>query len=384
MAFIYIICFDEMKKIKVLYTIPNFDTAGSGKALLHLARGLNPDQFEVEIMCLHNKGELFKTVEDSGFTIHIHDFLPKERPIVKMLLECFKLSKIFKKIRPDIIHSFHYSSNYTEPLAAKIAGISWVFTKKNMSWGGSSRNSWRFRSWLSKKIVVQNRKMIQQFYPGSNKIKLIPRGISIEQFKLATKDSSLSTNFTNNPHTRIMICVANLVPVKGVEIAIQAFKEIYKQFDDWEFWIVGACENQYGESLINYVNENKLDHKIKFMGKQNSVKEFLDISELFVLPTLDKGEGSPVALLEAMANSKVVLGSNVPGISDQLENFKDHLFEAGNSLELSRKLSYWMSRDKKILNEKGALFFQHVQNNYSIQKEVISHQDLYLGIIKKS
>ena len=51
------------KRIKILYTIPNFDTAGSGKALLNIAKKLNPDKFEVEIACLHNRGLFFKEVE---------------------------------------------------------------------------------------------------------------------------------------------------------------------------------------------------------------------------------------------------------------------------------------------------------------------------------
>jgi len=383
MAFVYIILTAKMRKKKILYTIPNFDTAGSGKALLNLATGLNPDFFEVEIMCLHNKGDFFKTVEESGLKIHIVDYLPQERPIIKMFIKCFKLSGIFKRIQPDLIHSFHYSSNYTEALAAKMAGIPWVFTKKNMSWGGSSRNSWRLRSWLAVRIVVQNKNMIQLFYSKSRKVKLIPRGIHIEKFKFTAKDSGLLTNFTNNPNARILISVANLVPVKGIEIAIKAFEEIHGQFDQWEFWIVGDYQNQYGTSLINYVNDKQLNHKIKFIGKQKSVKKFLDLSELFVLPTLDKGEGSPVALLEAMANSKVVLGSNVPGISDQLEDFKEHLFKAGDYMELSRKLKQLMSKESSVLNDKGTDFYRHVVKNYTIENEVNSHQNLYMKILIK-
>ncbi|WP_348799484.1 hypothetical protein [Flavobacterium adhaerens] len=38
-----------MKKLKILYTIPNFDTAGSGKVLYDLAQNLDKDKFEVHI-----------------------------------------------------------------------------------------------------------------------------------------------------------------------------------------------------------------------------------------------------------------------------------------------------------------------------------------------
>ncbi|MFN3756549.1 MAG: glycosyltransferase [Flavobacterium sp.] len=371
-----------MRRIKILYTIPNFDTSGSGKALLNLALGLHPNRFEVEIMCLHDKGDFFKTVKASGFKIHIVDFLPKERPVYRMFTQCFKLSRIFKSIQPDIIHSFHYSSNYTEAIAAKMAGVRWVFTKKNMSWGGSSKNSWKLRSLLADKIVVQNKDMIRLFYSDSSKIKLIPRGINLEQFMPASKDVNLVFNYTTNSRARILLCVANLVPIKGIEIAIKAFKEIHDQFMDWEFWIVGDNQNKYAKSLLSFVEDISLGHKIKFVGRQISVKKFLDVSELFVLPSLDKGEGSPVALLEAMANSKVVLGSNVPGISDQLEDFKNHLFKAGDHLDLSNKLNYWMSKDTKELHEAGTLFNEHVKNNFTIALEVKRHETFYKTVCK--
>ena len=36
----------------------------------------------------------------------------------------------FLKIKMDLIHSFHYGPDYSEALAAKIAGIPWVIQKK--------------------------------------------------------------------------------------------------------------------------------------------------------------------------------------------------------------------------------------------------------------
>ena len=46
--------------IKVLFTIPNFDTAGSGLPLIKLANNLNKNIFITEIACLHKNGDLFQ------------------------------------------------------------------------------------------------------------------------------------------------------------------------------------------------------------------------------------------------------------------------------------------------------------------------------------
>ena len=62
------------RKRRILFTIPNFDTAGSGKALLNIASRLDNNLFEPHIACLHNKGDYFSVVESSGIPIHIFKF----------------------------------------------------------------------------------------------------------------------------------------------------------------------------------------------------------------------------------------------------------------------------------------------------------------------
>jgi glycosyltransferase involved in cell wall biosynthesis len=369
-----------MRKIKILYTIPNFDTAGSGKALLNLALSLNKELFEPQIVCLNTKGDFFKVVEQSGVPVHVFNYLAKERPLHKMLLDCWKISRKFKKINPNIIHSFNYSSNYTEALAAKLAGIKWTFTKKNMSWGGSSKNSWKLRSFLAQQIVVQNKDMMKQFYPNSSKTVLIPRGVVTEKFKKSIPDSNIKGLMKTNEDQRVLICVANFVPVKGIEILIDAFENIHKDNPSWVLWLVGDDQNDYGLLLREKVKNLNLAEKIIFSGKQMDVTSYLNHAELFVLPTLAKGEGSPVALLEAMANGKVVIGSKVSGISDQLENYPSHLFTPKNSAELAEKLNYFMKKNSNDLFEIGQEFCNLVKESYSIEVEVERHEKFYLSL----
>jgi len=381
MASLYFICFSEMKKIKVLYTIPNFDTAGSGKALLNIALHLDKDLFEPHILCLNSKGAFFEVVEKSGIPIHVFNYIPKERPFHQLLTESWKVARKFKAIKPDIIHSFHYSSNYSEAIAAKLAGIKWTFTKKNMSWGGSSKNSWNLRSFLAHKIIVQNKDMIKKFYPNSAKIALIPRGVFAERFKKDIPDSAIKTQMKTLENQRVLICVANIVPVKGIEVLIDAFYKVHLDNPNWVLWLVGDEQNEYGTILKEKVNNLQLTQKVIFSGKQMNVVSYLNHAEIFILPTLSKGEGSPVALLEAIANGKVVIGSNVPGISDQLEDFPLHLFKPNEQGELAEKLIFFMNKSKLELSEIGMQFKERVLENYTIEKEVLRHEEFYKSFI---
>ena len=371
-----------MKKIKVLYTIPNFDTAGSGKALLNLALGLNKELFEPHILCLHNRGAFFETVEKSGIPIYVFDYIPKERPILQMLKKCWKLSRKLKAIQPDIVHSFHYNSNYTEGLSTRLAGIKWVFTKKNMSWGGLSKNSWKLRSFLANRIALQNTDMSESFYPNSNKTSLIPRGVNLEKFRFSEPKPDIKISMGTTEDQRVLVCVANLVPVKGIETIISAFALLSEKFPDWVLWIVGDNQNDYGAKLLELATSLNLNSKVIFSGKKMNVTDYLNHSEIFVLPTLEKGEGSPVALLEAMANSKVVLGSRVPGIKDQLRGFPDHLFTPKNEIELAEKLAVFMCKSRAELNELGKEFQNLVSQRYSIETEIQKHEEFYLSLLQ--
>lgn len=373
-----------MKRIRVLFTIPNFDTAGSGKALLNIANGLNPAFFEAHIMCFHNRGAFFKVVENSGLPVHILNFTSNPRPISKMLKECWSVSRKLKKIAPDVIHSYHYSPDYTEAIAAKMAGIPWVFTKKNMNWGGKSRNAWRLRSFLARKIAVQNTDMLNDFYNGSEKVVLVPRGVNVSYFSPnETNEVDISPQFPNGQ--RLLICVANFVPVKGIEILIQAFNRLDEKHQNWSLLLVGDDQNDYGQELNKLVTDLGLEERIKFSGKLLDIRPQLNRAEVFVLPTKDEGrrEGSPVALLEAMANGKIVIGSNIPGIRDQLVKFPDSLFEASDVDGLSAKLDYYMGKSREELKKLGNLFYQHVNLEYPIKKEIERHEKLYKSILKK-
>ena len=60
------------KKWKILFTIPNFDTAGSGRALLNIINHLDENYFESHISCSHSKGELFKEIINLGIPYYLH------------------------------------------------------------------------------------------------------------------------------------------------------------------------------------------------------------------------------------------------------------------------------------------------------------------------
>ena len=378
---------NENKKIKVLYTIPNFDTAGSGKALLNIATRLDKDIFEPHIACFNDKGYFFRVVKDSGIPVHIIDYTHPMTNKLEGLKHCFKVSTFFRKNRFDIVHSFHYGSDYSEALAARMAGVRWVYTKKNMSWGGGSARAWKFRTLLASAIVYQNSDMKLRFFKNKKNLYFIPRSVVVDDFNVETgKDvGRIKKELGIRDDDKVVICVANLdAPVKGIEILINAFAKIAEKKENVKLLLVGYDLEPYADLLKDMAKQTGHGNRIIFTGKRPEVKTFLALSDVFVLPTLHKGEGSPVSLLEAMASGVPVLGSDVPGIRDQLRDFNHLMFEPGNVDMLYERLSWVLNLPAEEKDDLVNGLKNNVKKHFYIEREVDDHEKMYLSLMKKN
>jgi len=364
------------KRIKILFTIPNFDTAGSGKVVYDLVKGLDKTVFEPEICCFHNKGTFFKTIESLGVKIHLFQFTIPYRPFITFPFRVFKIYKFFKRNQFDIIHSWHWSSDFSEPLAAKLAGIPFIYTKKAMGWGNKS---WVWRSKLSTKIIVINEDMLLQFFGSmKHKVKQIPLGVDVLHFKPFPKKEISIEGFSINENDFVIVSVANLVPVKGIEVLLEVVKSINNAAI--KTLIIGDYNNDYGKSLKQqYENE-----AIKFLGKQQDVRPYLALADVFVIPTKDEGrkEGMPIAPLEAMASENIVLGSNISGIKDILKQFRSCLFRPDDVSDLSDKI---LEIKKMSIIERDALSKRmrvYVEKELSLKQCILSHEVFYESLLK--
>jgi len=360
---------DVIKKIKILYTIPNFDTAGSGKVLYDLAKGLDKKKFEVVIACKHNKGSFYKEVEALGLPITLMDTTSPLRPYFSLLYR-MKPYKLFLQVQGiDIVHSWHWSSDWSEVLATKLAGVKFVYTKKAMSWGNIH---WKLRSFLSDFIITINDEMTQYFSYKKNQ-KLIPLGLDTNYYSPEHFEKENKTVFK-------IITVANLVPVKGLEVLIQAVNHV--KHLDIHLDVLGNDEGDYAQKLKQMVKDLELEYKITFLGRQSDVRPYLSASDLYIIPTLDEGrkEGMPMALVEAMSMQVPVLGSSISGIHYVLKDFKHLLFEPNNTQQLRDKIVefYTMSKSER-LNIAKALRHYCI-THFSLTSFIEAHECLYLKL----
>lgn len=357
------------KKIKILYTIPNFDTAGSGKVLYDLAKGLDSERFEVSIACNHDKGSLFQEVKELGLPIYLINSTVSLRPYLNLIFRVRPFKDFIKAHQFDIVHSWHWSSDWTEALAAKLAGVKWLYTKKAM---GFDSKHWRIRSYLASFIVTINDEM-RGYFPNKKEQALIPLGIDTDYYNqdLFNKQALIEeTEFH-------IITVANLVPVKGIEVLLKALKMLKNK--KINLTIVGDNSGSYGDSLSEMVLDLKLDLQVEFLGKKADVRPFIAEADVYVISTLDEGrkEGMPMALVEAMSMGIPVIGSDISGIRYVLKEFEDLLFPALDSEALAKKIDFMYNQTSQERNALGKALREYCLSNFNMEKFIKSHEMLY-------
>lgn len=177
-----------------------------------------------------------------------------------------------------------------------------------------------------------------------NKISVITMGVNTKEFKNKFK-------FNNK-----VLFLGRLADKKGVGYLLEAAKILKNR--DIKFLIAG--DGPLRKELENFVNINKLQDKVKFLGYVHG-KEKIDLIKscgIFIIPSIETRygdqEGLPVSLLEAMAASKSIITTKVGGIKDIIRNNHNGiLIKEKNPKEIINAINR-LTKNKK-LGEKIAL-----------------------------
>lgn len=360
----------KKKRIRILYTITNFNTAGSGKVVYDLVNGIDASKFDVEIACESNDGAFFKTIETLGVPIHIFDTKTAYKPYYNLLWRIRKTSKFYKKQEYDIVHSWQWSSDWTEALAARMVGVKWLYTKKAM---GFNNKHWHIKSYLAHFIITINDEM-RSYFPNKKQQALIPLGIDTNYY---SPEAVSETTIVDDDIFHI-VTVANLVPVKEIQLLIHAIHQLNDP--KIKLAIIGDYTNVYGQRMIALKEKLGLQEQVSFLGKQLDVRSYIVNSDLYIITS--KQEGMPMALVEAMSMGVPVIGSNVSGINYVLRDFKNLLFTAGDVNALALKIQELKSMDKKSRLKLGMDLRQYCQDFYSMEAFLKAHEDLYLNLLE--
>lgn len=228
------------------------------------------------------------------------------------------------------------------------------------------------------KIIVATEGHIKgsDYLPAyKDKCVVIPYGLTLSDYDNAERKPVLTTKLNNSSNKKVFF-TGRLVPYKGVEVLLNAFKNV----NGAELFIAG--KGPLEESLKTFTKDNNMSDKVHFLGflETSDLKAAYADCDIFVLPSVIKSEAFGIVQIEAMAYGKPVINTNldsgVPYVS--VDGESGITVPVHDSVALANAITKLVNDDElrmkygKVARERVEKYFNEdfvIQDLYKLLKE---------------
>lgn len=310
--------------IRIAFVIDTIEspTAGTERQLLYLLRHLDRERF-APVLC---------TLQSSSWLEGTFDLCPWHVVGVRSFKSpgdwrnIARFATFLRQEEIDIVQTFFRDSNIAGTIAARLAGRPTVIgSRRNQGyWMGSRRELLLQRTvnrWVSLFLAncanTREWLMAVEHLPPE-RIRVVYNGLEPDRFLVdpaaAREEARRRLGFPEG--TTVVGAVANLRPVKGLDIFLQAAGLLRSCAPAARFVVVGdGPERRRLEHLCQALG---LSERVSFLGKREDVPELLPGFDVGVLPS--RSESFSNALIEYLAAGLPVVCTDVGGCREAVED----------------------------------------------------------------
>lgn len=341
------------KKIIRITTVP--------MALRYLLNGqmrfMSDNGFDVLMISSDGK-ELKEVIENEHCR---HQVVPMTRKITPFRdLRClWQLIRIFRKEKPDIVHTHTPKAGLLGMMAARLSGVKIrihtvaglpLMVETGLRYQllkitekltyASATHVWPNSQSLYDFILSQrltNEKRLRVIGKGSS------NGIDLNRFTVyalnAQKIEEVKTSvaWTNSLH--YLLCIGRLVRDKGIIEAVAVFKLLHQNEPDVRLILIGDYEKDLDPLPAETMGDIEKHPAIIHIPWTNAVEYYMHIADFFLFPS--HREGFPNVLLQAGAMGLPIICSRIAGNVDLVKHGETGLlFNTANETEMLEQLQY--------------------------------------------
>lgn len=317
------------KKIRVLRIITRLNIGGPAIHVVLLTAGLDPSRYDSALVAGTEspwEGSMLGFAATKGVRPLLVPELGREISFKDDLVALFKLWRLVRQIRPHIVHTHMAKAGTVGRLAAVLGGVPAIFHTFHghvfHSYFGRAKTRFivsveRLLARRTDRIITvgeRQREEIARFHIApSDKLVAIPLGLELDEFLRADQYRGELRRELGLPVDAPLIgIVARLVPIKAHEYFLRAAPGITQAVPGARFLIVGDGERR--SELETMAADLGIADRTIFLGwRSDLVRVYADL-DVVVLCSLN--EGSPVALIEALAAGRPVVATDVGGVGD--------------------------------------------------------------------
>ena len=245
------------------------------------------------------------------------------------------LRRLFDTERPTIVHTHTAKAGTLGRVAAASVDVPIrIHTFHGHVLGGDYFSGLRTRAFIeverriaratTRMVVltqVQRREMAERLHIAeADKFAVIPLGLDLARFRQVDARGARAAaraGFGIGLEERVVGIVGRLVPVKNHELMLDAFARLCRtDGPPWRLVIVGGGEDRE-EVLRERTRRLGIEGRVLWLGWRRDLREIYPVMDVVALTSRD--EGTPVALLEALAAGIPVAARAVGGVPEVLE-----------------------------------------------------------------
>jgi glycosyltransferase involved in cell wall biosynthesis len=373
----------DSKTILFVVNTPNFFLSHR----LPLAVAAKKAGFNVHVAT--KNGSEISQITKHGLVHHIIPFDRSGHNVFSDITTLKSLVKLFKDIRPNLVHLVTIKPVIYGGIAARIAGIQSVVAAISglgtafidISFYGSFRRLLILK--LYKEAFKQNRLVVifqnqddLQIFKTKNLVNdkscriIRGSGVKLSDYPFLPEPNS----------TPIVVMAARLLKDKGVFEFIQSAKILKDKGEKVIFRLIGETDFDNRSGITKTIlNKWEVDGFVELLGYKHDIANQYARANIICLPSYR--EGLPKSLVEAAACGRAIITTDVPGCRDAIiPGITGLLCPVKDSNALANailKLAKNPNKRKKM----GKAGRELAQTEFSIEKIVKKHMDIYQELI---
>lgn len=298
--------YEDENMIKVLMSsTTSMEKDGITNVILNLYKNIDRSIFIVDLIMINQPSEdIKKNIADKNgkYTVIPRRFSHPIRFIRQYSSACKNY---------DIVHVHGNSATiFLELFAAKLAGVPIRIAH--------SHNTYCRYKTIDKVLrfpfyLLCNERLACGVKAGkwlfnNRKFEVINNGIDAKKFEFDNVARNKIRSIMRWDNKKVIVHVGNFLEAKNHVFVIEIFKEIYKNNKNFRLLLLGNGELK--TDVENIVKKYKLDDVVWFAGSVTNVSDYLNGSDIVLMPSIN--EGLPLTLIEEQANGlKCIVSKNI-------------------------------------------------------------------------
>jgi glycosyltransferase involved in cell wall biosynthesis len=331
-------------------------------------------------------------LRSKGLLVHPIALDRSSAGIGNMMYTMLQFWRVFREVRPDVVHLITIKPVLLGGLVARLAGVPAVVASvSGLGFVFVSKGALAFfRRWLvgglyfwalghqNIKVIFQNsddKAMVSRLALLPNTKVAIIRGSGIDLTEYRVSPMPLGYP--------VVMLPARMLADKGVLEFVKAAQLLKKRGCSARFVLVGGVDisnpASFSEIEISaWVNKGI----VEWWGHRTDMPEVLATAQVVVLPS--HREGLPKVLIEAAACGRVVITTDVPGCRDAIEpNVTGVLVPVDNVHHLAEAIERLISNpfQCKVMGDAGRAM---AEKAFDVHDVVATHLQIYNELIGRS